>query len=160
MLDDYEPSTPIAIRRTYSPDGPRFVLGALGVPTVAVAAGKQLGAARLALGVLELALERRHVRLYEGSGASHARLLTLHPASACRPITRARRSSASITTRITSLHGTYAEADNYLPNANVDDGSCELPEGEVDCPFDTDGNGLVGSADLLEFLAAYSYPCP
>jgi len=30
----------------------------------------------------------------------------------------------------------------------------------VDCPFDTDGNGLVGSADLLEFLAAYSYPCP
>ena len=55
---------------------------------------------------------------------------------------------------------TYAEADNYLPNANVDDGSCELPEGEVDCPFDTDGNGLVGSADLLEFLAAYSYPCP
>jgi hypothetical protein len=55
---------------------------------------------------------------------------------------------------------TYAEADNYSPNANVDDGSCELPEGEVDCPFDTDGNGLVGSADLLEFLAAYSYPCP
>ena len=55
---------------------------------------------------------------------------------------------------------TYAEADNYAPNANVDDGSCELPEGEVDCPFDTDGNGLVGSADLLEFLAAYSYPCP
>ena len=31
MLDDYEPSTPIAIRRTYSPDGPRFVLSALGV---------------------------------------------------------------------------------------------------------------------------------
>lgn len=55
---------------------------------------------------------------------------------------------------------TYAEADNYSPNANVDDGSCELPQGEVDCPFDTDGNGLVGSADLLEFLAAYSYPCP
>ena len=55
---------------------------------------------------------------------------------------------------------TYAEADNYAPNANVDDGSCELPEGEVDCPFDIDGNGLVGSADLLEFLAAYSYPCP
>ena len=55
---------------------------------------------------------------------------------------------------------TYPEADNYSPSANVDDGSCELPEGEVECPFDTDGNGLVGSADLLEFLAAYSYPCP
>ena len=55
---------------------------------------------------------------------------------------------------------TYAEADNYAPGANVDDGSCELPEGDVECPFDIDGNGLVGSADLLEFLAAYSYPCP
>lgn len=55
---------------------------------------------------------------------------------------------------------TYPEADNYLSSANVDDGSCELPEGEVECPFDIDGNGLVGSADLLEFLAAYSYPCP
>ena len=55
---------------------------------------------------------------------------------------------------------TYPEADNYSPSANVDDGSCELPEGEVECPFDTDGNGLVGYADLLEFLAAYSYPCP
>jgi hypothetical protein len=55
---------------------------------------------------------------------------------------------------------TYLEADNYSPSATVDDGSCELPQGEAECPFDTDGNGLVGSADLLEFLAAYSYPCP
>ena len=54
---------------------------------------------------------------------------------------------------------TYSEADNYSSEANVDDGSCILPQGEDDCPFDADGNGLVGSADLLEFLAAYSYPC-
>ena len=54
---------------------------------------------------------------------------------------------------------TYEEAPNYNADATMDDGSCEMPSGESDCPFDTDGNGLVGSADLLEFLAAYSYPC-
>ena len=59
-----------------------------------------------------------------------------------------------------ALGCTYAEAPNYDPEANVDDGSCEMPAGESDCPFDADGNGLIGSGDLLEFLAAYSYPCP
>ena len=54
---------------------------------------------------------------------------------------------------------TYAEAANYNAEATVDDGSCELVA-EDNCPFDVDGNGLVGSGDLLEFLAAYSYPCP
>jgi hypothetical protein len=55
---------------------------------------------------------------------------------------------------------TYEEAPNYDSEATLDDGTCEMPEGESDCPFDTDGNGIVGSADLLEFLGAYSYPCP
>ena len=59
-----------------------------------------------------------------------------------------------------ALGCTYAEAPNFDPGANVDDGSCEMPTGESDCPFDADGNGLIGSGDLLEFLAAYSYPCP
>ena len=54
---------------------------------------------------------------------------------------------------------TYPEASNYAPNATVDDGSCEITA-EDNCPFDADGNGLIGSGDLLEFLAAYSYPCP
>ena len=54
---------------------------------------------------------------------------------------------------------TYEEAANYNAEATVDDGSCELVA-EDNCPFDVDGNGLVGSGDLLEFLAAYSYPCP
>lgn len=55
---------------------------------------------------------------------------------------------------------TYSEAPNFNPAATADDGSCEMPTGESECPFDVDGNGFVGSADLLEFLAAYSYPCP
>ncbi|MGB1074579.1 MAG: hypothetical protein ACPGYK_00175 [Flavobacteriales bacterium] len=54
---------------------------------------------------------------------------------------------------------TYVDAENYDPMATVDDGSCILPEGENDCPFDSDGNGSVGSADLLDFLAQYGSPC-
>ena len=54
---------------------------------------------------------------------------------------------------------TYPEASNYNAEATSDDGSCELVA-DNSCPFDVDGNGLVGSGDLLEFLAAYSYPCP
>lgn len=54
---------------------------------------------------------------------------------------------------------TYVDAENYDPAASVDDGSCVLPSGESDCPFDSDGNGSVGSADLLDFLAQYGSPC-
>jgi hypothetical protein len=53
---------------------------------------------------------------------------------------------------------TYPDAPNYNPNATVDNGSCEL-SATNDCPFDTDGNGTVGSGDLLNFLAAYGTPC-
>lgn len=55
---------------------------------------------------------------------------------------------------------TYVDAENYDPAATIDDGSCVLPSGESDCPFDSDGNGSVGSADLLDFLAQYGSPCP
>jgi hypothetical protein len=53
---------------------------------------------------------------------------------------------------------TYPDAPNYNPNATVDNGLCELAAAN-DCPFDTDGNGTVGSGDLLNFLAAYGTPC-
>jgi hypothetical protein len=54
---------------------------------------------------------------------------------------------------------TYVDAENYDPAATEDDGSCVLPSGPGDCPFDSDGNGSVGSADLLDFLAQYGSPC-
>ena len=53
---------------------------------------------------------------------------------------------------------TYPDAPNYNPAATVDNGTCELSAAN-DCPFDTDGNGTVGSGDLLNFLAAYGAPC-
>ena len=54
-----------------------------------------------------------------------------------------------------------ATACNYDPSAVFDDGSCDFEPctGNGDCPFDTNDDGEVGSADLLEFLIAYGSIC-
>jgi len=56
---------------------------------------------------------------------------------------------------------TESSALNFLPYANNDDGSCVFEEctGESDCPFDANGDGEIGSADLLEFLIAFGQAC-
>ena len=56
---------------------------------------------------------------------------------------------------------TDSTALNYIAHANSDDGSCVYEEctGESDCPFDANGDGEIGSADLLEFLVAYGQAC-
>jgi len=56
---------------------------------------------------------------------------------------------------------TESSALNFLPYANNDDGSCVFEEctGESDCPFDANGDGEIGSADLLEFLVAFGQAC-
>ena len=56
---------------------------------------------------------------------------------------------------------TDSTALNYIAFANSDDGSCVYEEctGESDCPFDANGDGEIGSADLLEFLVAYGQAC-
>lgn len=55
---------------------------------------------------------------------------------------------------------TYGDATNYDAAATLDDGSCEFDcSGGGDCAYDTDGNQLIGSADLLVFLALYGQPC-
>ncbi|MGY8917400.1 MAG: hypothetical protein ACKVJ6_03930, partial [Flavobacteriales bacterium] len=51
-------------------------------------------------------------------------------------------------------------AENYVVFANNDDGSCVMdPCTGGDCPFDTNGDGEIGSADLLDFLIAYGETC-
>ena len=45
-------------------------------------------------------------------------------------------------------------AVNYNPDAAVDDGSCA-----VDCAQDVDGDGLVGTSDLLTLLSAWGAIC-
>lgn len=54
---------------------------------------------------------------------------------------------------------TYMDALNYSASASVDDGSCIFDCVDA-CPFDVDGNGSIGSADLIEFLATYGTSCP
>jgi hypothetical protein len=47
----------------------------------------------------------------------------------------------------------------YEPEATIDAGTCEFGEIASDCPSDLDGNGNVGSEDLLLFLADYDMLC-
>ena len=57
---------------------------------------------------------------------------------------------------------TDATAENYIPYANNDDGSCVFEPcgtGGSDCPFDSNGDGEIGSADLLDFLVEFGQAC-
>jgi hypothetical protein len=55
----------------------------------------------------------------------------------------------------------YAWAPNFNPSATLDDGSCQQPLPPVnDCPTDIDGNGQVGTTDLLFFLSTFGDLCP
>lgn len=54
---------------------------------------------------------------------------------------------------------TYETATNYNPAAIIDDGSCVI-EGGGSCPWDFDGNGIVGVSDLIEFIGHYGDICP
>ena len=52
---------------------------------------------------------------------------------------------------------TYEDADNY-DRATTDDGSCEFGSGGS-CPGDLNGDGQVGTPDLLQFLSAFGTGC-
>lgn len=49
---------------------------------------------------------------------------------------------------------TYEGAPNYNPAATLDNGSCLAP-----CPGDLNGDGVVQTGDLLDFLLAFGSPC-
>jgi uncharacterized protein (TIGR02145 family) len=58
----------------------------------------------------------------------------------------------------------YPFAQNYNPEATMDDGSCVFPEGcaeETACGLVYDGNndGVVGSGDLLQLLTEFGQTC-
>ena len=60
----------------------------------------------------------------------------------------------------TCLGCTYDIASNYDPAASIDDGSCIITPGNTTCPWDFDGNGIVGVSDLIQFIAHYGEICP
>ena len=53
----------------------------------------------------------------------------------------------------------YPEAINYDASASLDDGTCTF-DLVTFCMFDANGDGYVGSGDLLEFLGAFGDACP
>lgn len=53
---------------------------------------------------------------------------------------------------------TYPDASNYEEGATQDDGTCSFTIGS-NCPFDTTDDGLIGAADLLDFLSVFDSPC-
>lgn len=54
---------------------------------------------------------------------------------------------------------TYPDASNFDGSAAQDDGTCEFSIGS-DCPFDSTGDGLIGAADLVDFLSGFDTLCP
>ena len=54
---------------------------------------------------------------------------------------------------------TYDAADNYDATANVDDGSCTGFGVANDCPEDLNGDGSIGTADILSLLGAFGTDC-
>jgi endo-1,3(4)-beta-glucanase len=53
---------------------------------------------------------------------------------------------------------TYAAAENYNPQATMDDGSCEITIDEG-CTGDLDGDGVVTVNDLLQMLGVFGDSC-
>ena len=52
---------------------------------------------------------------------------------------------------------TYEDATNYNQEATNDDGSCEFELNT--CAGDLDGDGLVATPDLLQFLSEFGTTC-
>ena len=52
---------------------------------------------------------------------------------------------------------TYEDATNYNQEATNDDGSCEFELNT--CAGDLDGDGLVATPDLLQFLSVFGTTC-
>ncbi len=54
---------------------------------------------------------------------------------------------------------TYAWSSNYNPDALYDDGSCIEDIVDDLCQADMNGDGIVSTADLLQFLTAFGEEC-
>ena len=66
---------------------------------------------------------------------------------------------ASVPCTVVAIAGcTYSDAQNFNLAATVEDGSCTFQIGS-DCPSDINGDGVVGTPDLLAFLSAFGTTC-
>lgn len=54
---------------------------------------------------------------------------------------------------------TFPSASNYNPEALIDDGSCEIEVVDNVCQGDLNGDGVISTLDLLDFLSVYGEAC-
>lgn len=54
---------------------------------------------------------------------------------------------------------TYAEAENFAPIANTENGTCTFGFVTSVCEGDLNGDGAIGAADLLDFLSVFDTTC-
>lgn len=54
---------------------------------------------------------------------------------------------------------TYSTATNYESFATWDNGTCAFSDCQDDCPADINQDGVVSTADLLQFLSAFGLEC-
>ena len=54
---------------------------------------------------------------------------------------------------------TFAGSSNYDPAALIDDGSCEFEVVDNSCQGDLNGDGVISTLDLLDFLSVYGEAC-
>ena len=54
---------------------------------------------------------------------------------------------------------TFESATNYNPEALIDDGSCILDVVDNGCQGDLNGDGVISTLDLLDFLSVYGEAC-
>ena len=55
---------------------------------------------------------------------------------------------------------TFESSPNYDPVALIDDGSCILVGVGNVCQGDLNGDGVISTLDLLDFLSVYGEVCP
>ena len=66
---------------------------------------------------------------------------------------------ASIDCTIAPVLGcTYGDATNFDSNATIDDGTCAFEIGNA-CQADLNGDGTIGTPDLLAFLSSFGSDC-
>ena len=55
---------------------------------------------------------------------------------------------------------TFEGSPNYDPTALIDDGSCTFEGVGNVCQGDLNGDGVISTLDLLDFLSVYGEVCP
>ena len=81
--------------------------------------------------------------------------------SSWRAITILRQPKTTVLAPTRNAAGcTFEASPNYDPTALIDDGSCTFEGWATFCQGDLNGDGVISTLDLLDFLSVYGEACP